>query len=168
MSCIQSNRHGATSLSSSFPEFPDATPVDSSLGDWVSFGATSLHSLKVVRLNARVQQWINSELPAPLLLRAPRYVVDSKAGWVSDAGVSQGRRCLYRDRQAKFSLGLQPPSAGRSAALHCLPSCDAVLALAGLSAFCCESQRSPLKRPIVSINSLLLSTLQSSVVLSFE
>ena len=130
MSCIQSDRQEVRSLSFSFPEFPNATVVSSSLDDWVSCGATGFHSLKVARLGASVQQLISRELPAPLLLRLLHYLADAVARWVGVAGVSQGRRWLCRDRPAKFFPELQLPSAGQSAALHCLPYCKAVLCLA--------------------------------------
>lgn len=132
MSCIQSNRWEVRSLSFTLPEFPNATVVVSSLDDWVSFGATRFNSLKVAHLGASVQQLINSELPAPLLLRVLHCLVDAVARRVNEAGVSQGQRWLCRDRQAKFFPELQPPSAGQSAALHCQPYWKAVLCLGEL------------------------------------
>lgn len=132
MSCIQSNRRDVRSLSFTFPEFPNATVVVSSLDDWVSFGAIGFNSLKVAHLGASVQPLINSELPDPLLPSALHYLVDSVARRVNEAGVSQGRRWLCRDRQAKFFPELQPPSAGQSAALQCQPYCKAVLCLGKL------------------------------------
>lgn len=59
--------------------------VISDLDHWVIFGATGCHSVQVAHLGASFQQLINSELPAPLLLRVP--LVCSVTGWwVSETG----------------------------------------------------------------------------------